>query len=468
MRIEITSVKQLAFVVFLFFWGLMAFGGVAYIPVQIIGALDWEERGGSAEVVAGPWKKCGDVIIPDQPFECENTYTIDPEFVKLPCEEGAPWFYSVTTTAGKGKYNLILMDDNGKHLLSRDGEGDFTLEGLSEDLDPVQPQVFKLGDKHYRMYFWVLGSGPRIRMMVAESADLHHWRLANRARPVLSHLGDSTWGDGLSPARVCNDATTIYHYPDGSWEIFSAAIIPINDAKSRYADKSVCPGVVRIIMRWTSPDGLEFSEPEVVLTPDDQDSPATQCYYLSKVDLEPYTVGFFGNYNTIDLRWRMEAVMSRDHRHWTRPVRCQGLFEEDYKGAVAITDFGLEADGNLTLYYGAVNFDHNYKTDNGDAPMAKICKAQVSRRKFFGRQLQQDVTLVSPIIRYTGRNPKIYVSEGTELTCEWQDLFSTVSKSVTVQIKGDVAEIRLSEIVRPTGTGHLHIKGSGIVYDAEY
>ena len=468
MHKEIMSSKLLSVFSLVVFWGITSFGGVPYVPVKIIGALDWEERGGNAEVVAGPWKKCGDVIVPDQPFECENTYTIDPEFIKLPCEEGAPWFYSVTTTAGEGKYNLILMDGKGKHPLSRNGEGDFTMEGLSEDLDPVQPQVFKLGESHYRMYFWALGHGPKIRMQVAESSDLYHWKLANNGRPVLCHLGDSTWGEGLSPARVCNDATTIYRYPDGSWEIFSAAIVPVKDPQSRYSDRSVSPGVVRIIMRWTSPDGLEFSEPEVVLTPDEQDSAATQCYYLSQVDLEPYTVGFFGNYNTQDLRWRMEAVMSRDHRHWTRPIRSQGLFEEDYKGAVAITDFSLEEDGSVSLYYGAVNFNHDYKTDSGEPPMAKICKAQVPRRKFFGRQLEPGVTLVSPIIRYTGKNPKIYVSEDTELTCEWQELFATTTQRVKVQLNGDIAEIRLSEIVRPTATGRLHITGNGVVYDAEY
>jgi len=444
-------------------------GGVECHPVQIVGALDWHECGGTAEVVTGPWKKCGDIITPDQPFEFEDSYTIDPEFIKLPCEEGAPWFYSVNTTSGEGKYNLVMMDENGKHPLSRDGSGAFTLDGLPADMYTVQPQVFKLSEGRYRMYFWSMGPGPKIRMMVAESADLCHWKIANNGKPVLCHNADHTWGDGLPPSRVCNDATTIYRYPDGTWEIFSATVIRITDGNSRYGDENVCPGGrVRIIMRWTSLDGLVFSEPEVVLAPDEQDSPATQCYYLSRVDLEPYTVGFFGNYNAQELRWRMEAVMSRDHRHWSRPVRCQGLFENECKGAVAITDFGLEEDGSISLYYGSVNFDHDYKTDNGEAPVAKLCKAQVSRRKFFGRQLQQGVTLVSPIIRYTGRNPKIYVSEGTELTCEWQDLFTTTLKSVKIQLKGDVAEVKLSELMSPPETGYLHITGNGIVYDAEY
>ena len=437
---------------------------------QVIGALDWEERGGIAEVVAGPWKKCGEVIAPDQPFEYEDNHLINPFPIKAPCEEGAPWFYRIFST--KERYtNLAMMEGQEKYLLSRDGSGEFTLEGLTEDLMPAGPEVFKLGANHYRMYFWAHskeGETYKLRLMVAESSDLHHWEMANNCKSLLCHPADSDWGDGLSPSRICNDATTIYHRPDGTWEIFSSAVTNIKDQKSRYADKKLCPGYVRIVMRWTSPDGLNFSSPEVVLTPDSQDSPATQCYYLSMVDLEPYTVGFFGNFNIQTQRVLMEPVWSRDHRHWSRPMRNQALFEEDYVLATSITDIVAEPDGNLTLYYTGENFDHNGIVVDGGKMEAKLYKAQVPRRKFFGRKLESGVALVSPIIRYTGKTPKIYVSEDTELTCEWQELFATTTQSVKVQRNGDIAEIMLSEIINPTATGRLHITGNGIVYDAEY
>jgi len=436
---------------------------------RIIGALDWEDRDGVAKVVMGPWEKCGPVIEPTHPFEYEDNRIINPFPIKAPCEEGAPWFYWVCSTLG-GEQNLAMMDKNGKYLLSRDGKGEFTLEGLADDLIPAGPEVFKISPQHYRMYFWAYStSGPRkSRMMVAESSDLYHWTVANDSKPVLCHLSDSTWGDGLSASRVCNDATTIYRHPDGNWEIFSAAVTLIKDEKSPYADRKLCHGLVRIVMRWTSPDGLHFSEPEIVLTPDAQDSPATQCYYLSMVDLEPYTVGFFGNFNIQTQRVLMEPVWSRDHRHWSRPMRNQALFEEDHVTATSITDIVLEADGNVTLYYEGENFDHNGNVIGEGKPLAKMYKAQVSRRKFYGRQLTPGTTLVSPVIRYTGKQPQVYISEGTEISCEWQDLFSTTTREVNVKVKGDIAEIGLSEVIKATSTGYLYIKGSGIVYDAEY
>ncbi len=464
-----SSFIRLAAFFAIFTMTMQAFADTAFHPVQIIGALDWEERDGVAEVVDGPWQKCGVVIAPDQPFECAENILINTFPVKAPCEEGAPWFYYLYST--KENYSdMIMMDDKGKHLLSRDGSGDFTLEGLPEDMRPGVPMVFKLGPQHYRMYFWTYGTGEtiKIRFMVAESTDLHHWKIANGGKPVLCFHADYTWGDGMPISRICNDATTVYHHPDGSWEFFSAAVTMIKDPASPYANKELCPGFVRIVMRWTSPDGLTLSEPEIVLTPDEQDSPATQCYYLSKLDLEPYTVGIFGNFNTQNQRLLMEPIWSRDNRHWSRTTR-RALFDEDYVTAVCINDIVLEADGTVTLYYSASNTDHNGKIREGDVAENKLYKAQVPRRKFFGRKLEGDVTLVSPAIRFTGKNPKIYVSEGdTDLTCEWQDMFSTNTQSVEVRINGDVAEVKLAGKIDLTSTGYLHITGDGIIYDAEY
>lgn len=450
------------------FCSLAALTIQAVASTQIIGALDWEERGGVAAIVEGPWQKCGVVITADRPYECEDGHMINTFPSKAPCEDGAPWFYWICSL-NDNYVNLVMMDGQEKHLLSRDGNGAFTLAGLPEDMMPAAPEVFKLGPRHYRMYFWTRGLGEtrKIRFMVAESTDLHHWQVANDGKPLLSHHGDSTWGDGLPASRICNDATTVYHHPDGSWEFFSAAITSIRDPQSPYANKELCPGFVRIVMRWTSPDGLHLSEPEIVLTPDAHDSPATQCYYLSVLDLEPYTVGIFGNFNIQNQRLLMEPVWSRDHRHWSRTTR-RALFEKDYVTAASITDINLEADGTVSLYYSASNTDHDGKIKAGNVAENKLYKAQVPRRKFFGRQLAAGVTLVSPPIRYTGKNPVIYVSEGAELTCQWQDLFSTTTCPVPVQSKGDRAEIRLSEVINKTSSGCLHIMGTGIVYDTEY
>ena len=437
----------------------------------VIGAMDWKVRGGSAPVVQGPWKKCGIVIKPDQPFEYENDHVLNFFPVKVPCEPGAPWFYFVFSRKDKTATNLVMMDRKGKHLLSRDGKGVFTMTGLPSDMVPGFPEVFKLGSNHYRMYFWAYGIGndTKIRFMTAESKDLYRWHVMNNAKPLFCHHADYNWGDGLPPSRICNDATTVYRRPDGSWELYSAAITSITDPKSRYADKSVCPGFMRIVMRWTSPDGLQFSNPEIIQMPDSKDSPATQFYYLTAHDVEPYAVGILGNFNIRSQRLLLEPVWSRDRRHWVRPLRNNMLFEKDYINVAAITDMVSEPDGNVSLYYSASNTDHDGKIlDGAKREENKLYKAQVHRRRFFGRRLQQGVTLVSPEIRFTGRNPRIYVSDGASLKAEWQDSFSTSRKSVKVEVKNGVAEVKLAGAVQTTATGSLFVSGIGIVYDAEY
>ena len=445
------------------------FAEASATPNQIVGAMDWQEFEGTAPAVPGPWQKCGVVIAPTEPYETAEDAIINLFPLTLPCEEGAPWFYTVSNSRGYG--NLVMMEADGtKHLCIHDGsEGHFTLEGLLDGTRPEHPYVFKLGPNHYRMYFWLYGNPDGktiIRMIAAESTDLHHWKVINDGKAILGHHFDSTWGD-LPARQVSNDAATIYRLPDGTWEFYSAAVTFILDDKSPYANKELCPGFVRFIMRWTSPDGIHLSKPEVVMFPDAKDEVATQFYYLTRLDLEPYTVGFFGDFNIQTQRVRIEPIWSYDHKHWNRPLRYP-LWPEDYVSAATINDIVLEPDGNVSLYYNANNMDHNGKVVGEKKDPNKLYKAQVPARKFFGRQLQPGTVLASPAIRFTGMNPRLYVSEGAEITCEWQDMFSVTTKKVNVKIEGDIAEICLADVIGATATGFLRIKGSGIVYDAEY
>ena len=52
-----SSFIRLAAFFAIFTMTMQAFADTAFHPVQIIGALDWEERDGVAEVVEGPWQK---------------------------------------------------------------------------------------------------------------------------------------------------------------------------------------------------------------------------------------------------------------------------------------------------------------------------------------------------------------------------------------------------------------------------
>jgi hypothetical protein len=269
-------------------------------------------------------------------------------------------------------------------------DGPFSIGNLPEKWKPVQVIHLHLRDGRHRLYFWA--HGPRVvRYLAAESTDGRQYRVLDPLRPVLYHPSDrAAWGvtspDGLlvhaeqsneRPADeplaasrlLSNDATNVYQLPDGTFEIYSVGLIRVPKTDSAYVAHDNAPGLVRVIDRYTSADGLHLETRQRIIARDAKDPADQQFYYLSVTPTSPGRVGMLGHYRcqaqTMDLEW----CFSRDGAHWERPLRRAWIERAeppapDCYGIYAGNQL-VQHNGRWHLFYTGVNSAHNGKHSYG-------------------------------------------------------------------------------------------------------
>jgi hypothetical protein len=266
----------------------------------------------------------------------------------------------------------------------------FAIGNLPEKWKPVQATHLLLPDGKHRLYFWA--HGPQVcRYLAAESTDGRRYRVIDPLRPVLYHPNDRAAsgvpspdgvmyrkeknanlppGEELAISRlISNDATTIYQLPDGTFEMYSVALIRVPKTDPAYIAEDNAPGLLRVIDRYTSDDGLHFENRRRVLQRDAQDPVDQQFYYLSVTHTPKGRVGMLGHYRcraqTMDLEW----CFSLDGMKWERPLR-QGWLPRG--NPPAPDSYGIYAGSQLVthggrwhLFYTGTNSTHNGKHSNG-------------------------------------------------------------------------------------------------------
>jgi hypothetical protein len=103
--------------------------------------------------------------------------------------------------------------------------------------------------------------------------------------------------------------------------MFSVWALPNPPGGGRRVEHDNARAMLRVLHRRTSENGLEWSDPEIVLVPDEQDAWDQQLYYLAQHRLEHLRIGFLGRYRTVDQDMDIELAYSLDGRHWRRPMR---------------------------------------------------------------------------------------------------------------------------------------------------
>lgn len=266
-----------------------------------------------------------------------------------------------------------------------------SIGNLPAEWRPVQPVHILLPSGRHRLYFWV--HGPKIvRYLAAESDDGRRYRVLDPLRAVLYHPSDrAAFGvaspDGLlihkqpdagrpadePPAisrQISNDATNLYQLSDGSFEMYSVALLAVPKTDPAYVAEDNAAGLVRVIDRYTSADGLHFDDRRRrVIAPDPADPPDQQFYYLAVTPTPFGRVGMLGHYRckaqTMDLEW----CYSTDGINWRRPRRNAWLPrgnppEPDCYGIYGNSQL-VHRDGRWHLFYTAVNSAHNGKHSYG-------------------------------------------------------------------------------------------------------
>ena len=170
---------------------------------------------------------------------------------------------------------------------------------------------------------------------------------------------------------ISNDATNIYQLPDSTFEMYSVGLLRVPKTDPAYIAEDNAPGLLRVIDRYTSEDGLHFENRQRVIQRDANDPADLQFYYLSVTHTSHGRVGLLGHYRcraqTMDLEW----CFSRDGVDWRRPLRTAWLPRgnppaPDCYGIYAGNRL-VERDRRWFLFYTGVNSSHNGRHAYGKA-----------------------------------------------------------------------------------------------------
>ena len=287
-----------------------------------------------------------------QPWEHPNASAFGGSIV--PTDAGGYRLYYTTHAASFTTMSMAVAESDDGIDWRRPELGQVQLEGHDTNLIRLnncpadqnqvgQPQVIRLRDGRWRMYYWHHHKGKGYDFQVAHSDDGLTWSLDDSPISVMNDHwleGFATTHDGWSPDAVeglsdaqrallwskkaarTNDATFVY-YNDAldRFEYYAQWFITAIDDR-RVAEDN-CPGFLRYIQRRFSADGLTWSAPELIIQPDAKDPWDLQFYHLAVQWHEDWMIGSLGHYRvendqqTMDL----ELCFSRDGKQWHRPAR---------------------------------------------------------------------------------------------------------------------------------------------------
>ncbi|MEQ1839065.1 MAG: hypothetical protein ABL994_01535 [Verrucomicrobiales bacterium] len=311
--------------------------------------------------------------------------------------------YHTGTVGGEWKSTLAVCTPG-----EPDATAPLAIGSMPEGWHPVQVVTLRLLDGRTRLYFWAHGE-EIVRYLAADSDDGRAFRVVNASTPCLYHPADRCVdgrvalelglkrfakrkaapgpGESLAESRlISNDATNVYQLPDGSFEMYSVGLIQVEKDDPRHAPHDNIAGLVRVIDRYTSADGLNWSDRRRVVVPDKDDPNDLQFYYLSVTHTEQGRVGLLGHYRlgaqTIDL----EACFSTDGIVWERPLREPWVTRDAPETTSA--SYLLHAPHAMVkrnhrwhLFYTGGNFAHNHLASHGTPDRAIML---ATRESLFG------------------------------------------------------------------------------------
>lgn len=290
-------------------------------------------------------------------------------------------------------------------------------EGMPHGASITQPQVCPLPDGTWRMWYWWHGHDiARVRYVACESQDGINWRVIDLDMPHIMHpsdreLGQNAWVAGLTAASPrdrfadertlewteakrlrSNDATYVYYNEDTArFDMYSVWLMPNDPSTGRHTPHDNAPAVLRAIQRRESPDGIVWSDPDLVITPDAHDPMHQQFYHLAVHRQDEWSIGLLGSYRCWEQTMDIELCFSRDTRHWLRPLRGGwiprgGIDETDYMSAYP-TNRLIDEGATWLLLYEAGNMKHNHELPVGVAERSRqTMAARIPKGRFAGLQ----------------------------------------------------------------------------------
>lgn len=369
-------------------------------------------------LAAAPVEKLGELDFP---------YLAEPHRRSTFCGGIIPWqggwrlYYSDLGVYPPGRdYRLgVAESPDGLHWthIPAGEDGYIHPVGLASEERLVQPQAVVLPDGRVRIYFWWHGHDRgRMRYVAAESDNGLDFTIVNLDDPCLFHPSDFNVGQrgfaaGLTAPvvnedyesqrtvpwpearrRRSNDATFVYYNESlRLFEMYSVWLVPNDEHSGHYVPHDNAPQIRRVMHRRTSDDGLLWSDPELIIIPDEHDAPDIQFYHLAVHHHDEWRLGMLGHYRCWAQTMDLEMCFSRDGRHWHRPLRGGfiprgDISDVDYYSIYPTSRMLPHGDDWLMIYDGG-NWKHNRQLPEGiQEPRNAIMAARLPKGRIAGLQ----------------------------------------------------------------------------------
>lgn len=333
-------------------------------------------------------------------------------------------------------------------------------EGMPEGVSTTQPQVVRLAEDDWRMWTWWHGHDVgRMPYVACRSEDGIRWRVIDLDMPHIMHPADRELGQnalvaGLTAASAedkfahertmdfmaakrlrSNDATYVYwNEAARRFDMFSVWLIPCDEASGRQTPHDNAPRVNRVIHRRESEDGIVWSDPEILIMPDEHDPMHQEFYYLAVQPDGAWNIGMLGHYRCWEQTMDLELCFSRDSHHWERPLRGGwvprgGPDEIDHMSVYATNRLIDRGDHWLLLYRGG-NTGHNFKFRKELPPGVQEARqatmlAEVPKGRFAGLRATERCVGSLTLKRFNQSAERITVDAqvGGRLQAELRDHF---------------------------------------------
>lgn len=229
--------------------------------------------------------------------------------------------------------------------------------------DVYHAAAHRLSDGRLALHAWATRAKDDLALYRFVSTDDGKTFRRDPDRPLMCHpKANAAVKEAAGHGRVSNDAHDVLLNPDGSWEYVAAALEPSPDPRTVIKHDNA-PGVIRVIARATSPDGVAWSEPHVVIRPHfGPDEPwDTQLYGMQTFRHRGFYLGLLHVFHVQSQTIVPEWAWSHNGVNWGRTyvpaiaLGDEGAFDTRMIvfGSLAISD------GELVYLHTGYNARHN-------------------------------------------------------------------------------------------------------------
>jgi len=220
-------------------------------------------------------------------------------------------------------------------------------------------------EKRYRLYVWDDLATPQrhsiIGMTTYVSSDGFEWKgfewpneWCNDPQPFcyVKHIGNYRYPYSIGPGE-CN---SIFY----------------DEKIGKYVNYCRCNnGSVRSVGRMESEDGIHWTPPVLVLTPDLKDPFRTQFYSTNAMRCGEFILLMVHVYHMEDLTIDVQLAASLDGYHFTRVANREVFMDRGSAGMIhPATPF--EHDGELWIYTSESKYDHEVQNNPADIKLYKM------------------------------------------------------------------------------------------------